>query len=227
MDNRSPVRTIDIEEAVLGKNQETATQNRLLFRHHGTLVVNVMSSPGSGKTALLETLLDRFAGRVKVAVIAADCATDNDAQRLYGRGADVVQIVTRGYCHVDAEMVSRALAKMDLTETKIVFVENVGNLVCPAAFDLGESLKVGVLSVTEGEDKPLKYPSLFSRVDAVVVNKIDIAEAVEWNRDLALEVLSEAAPTAPVFEVSARRGTGIAQLMAWLENGIPQGTEIS
>jgi hydrogenase nickel incorporation protein HypB len=185
------------------------------------LAVNVMSSPGSGKTALLEALLSRVEGRLRAAVIAGDCATDNDARRLGGRGAEIVQIVTGGYCHLDAEMISQALAQIDLDSTRLLFIENVGNLVCPAGFDLGEELKIGVLSVTEGEDKPLKYPSLFARVHAVIVNKIDIAEAVGWDRDKALEVIKTAAPSARVFEVSARTGAGLSDLLSWLESQLP------
>jgi hydrogenase nickel incorporation protein HypB len=214
-------RVVKIEESVLGKNQETANGNRRLFRESGVLAVNMMSSPGSGKTALLEALLSRVAGRLPAAVIAGDCATDNDARRLSGRGAEIVQVMTGGYCHLDAEMISRALANIDLAQTRLLFIENVGNLVCPAGFDLGEELKVGVLSVTEGEDKPLKYPSLFARVDAVIINKIDIAQAAGWDRDTALEALRTAAPGATLFEVSARTGAGLDALLTWLEAHLP------
>jgi len=214
-------RIVEIEESVLGKNQEAADKNRRLFAENGVLTINVMSSPGSGKTALLEAILSRIQGRLGAAVIAGDCATDNDAQRLRGRGAEIVQIVTGGYCHLDSEMIAKALPEIDLSATRLLFIENVGNLVCPASFDLGEALKIGVLSVTEGEDKPLKYPSLFARVDAVIVNKIDIAQAVEWDREKAMRALSAAAPHAVIFEVSARKGDGLGALLTWFEDRMP------
>jgi hydrogenase nickel incorporation protein HypB len=218
-------RIIKIEESILEKNQHSADENRKMLLENGVLAVNIMSSPGSGKTALLEAILTRIAGRLRGAVIAGDCATDNDARRLSGRGAQIVQIMTGGYCHLDANMVKEALDRIDLEKTDIVFIENVGNLVCPAGFDLGENIKVGVLSVTEGEDKPLKYPSLFARVNAVVINKIDIAQAADWDRTAALDALGAAAPGTTVFEVSARTGEGLGSILTWLEARIPASSD--
>ncbi|HEY3328953.1 MAG TPA: hydrogenase nickel incorporation protein HypB [Capsulimonadaceae bacterium] len=217
MTTHASPRVIAIEEAVQGKNQERADRNRQMFHDAGVLTINMMSSPGSGKTALLETTLARFEGRKKAAVIVGDLATDNDAQRLSGHGAEVVQITTGGYCHLDADMIARALSGIGLQGLDILIIENVGNLVCPATFDLGEDLKIGLVSTTEGEDKPLKYPSLFARVDAAVINKIDIGEIVGWDRAAAHFALGKAAPQAKLFELSARTGQGVDEWCTWLE----------
>lgn len=222
----SSPRVIEVEESILGKNQHAADQNRRLLREHGILAVNLMSSPGSGKTALLETLLGRLQGQLKAAVIVGDCATDNDGRRLAGRDAHVVQITTGGYCHLDAEMTAQALAQAPLPEIDILFIENVGNLVCPASFDLGEDFKIALLSVTEGEDKPLKYPSLFSRAAAVIVNKIDLAAAAEWDRERAMACLRDAAPGAAIFEASAKKGIGIDALLDWLRSRMQEKRRI-
>jgi hydrogenase nickel incorporation protein HypB len=212
--------TIEIEESVLGKNQEQADANRAKFKAAGTLAINLMSSPGSGKTALLEKTLERMAGRIPTAVIVGDVATDNDAKRLSGHGAQTVQITTGGYCHLDASMVQRALDSLSTDGLRLLIVENVGNLVCPAGFDLGEDFKIGLISVAEGEDKPAKYPSLFARVDAVVITKIDMAEIAEWNETAAYAALNSVAPDAPVFKTSSRTGDGLDAWCAWLEERI-------
>jgi len=207
---------IEIERAVLGKNQEAA--DRLRSRHLAarTLAINIMSSPGSGKTALVETTLERIKGRFRAAVIVGDLATDNDARRLSGHGAEVVQITTGGYCHLDAGMVTRALDDIDCSGLDLLIIENVGNLVCPASFDLGEDLRVGLLSVTEGEDKPVKYPSLFARVDSVVFSKMDIADVVGWDPVAGHAAIGSAAPNARVFELSARTGMGVDAWIDWI-----------
>jgi hydrogenase nickel incorporation protein HypB len=207
---------VKIEESVLDRNQEYADRIRTCFFNRGLRSINVMSSPGSGKTALLERLLETYKGNYKVAIIVGDLATDNDARRLSGRGAEVVQITTGGYCHLDAKMIEQTLEGFDLDELDLLVIENVGNLVCPAAFDLGEDVRVALLSVTEGEDKPLKYPSLFSRADVVVINKIDIAEVVEWDRAAAMDALHQVAPTALIFELSAKTGEGVREFCEWI-----------
>jgi hydrogenase nickel incorporation protein HypB len=218
LDVTSP-RVVVIEKAVLGKNQAMADRLRSLNHKNRTLSVNIMSSPGSGKTALLEATLTALRDKVRAAVIVGDLATDNDARRLSGHGSQIVQITTGGYCHLDAGMVKKALDELQPGDLDLLIIENVGNLVCPAAFDLGEDLRVGLLSVTEGEDKPVKYPSLFGRVDAVVISKIDIAEVVGWDRKIAHAAIRSAAPLAKVFELSPRSGAGME---AWLEYLVEQ-----
>ena len=175
----------------------------------GLKVLNVVSSPGSGKTTLLQKTLERLSGRVRAAVIVGDLATDNDAERLRSAGAPVIQITTGTLCHLEAEMVSRAMANLDLKNLDLLIIENVGNLVCPASFDLGESVRVALLSTTEGEDKPLKYPPIFQNADAVVLTKMDLAEAVEFNAAAARTNLRQASPRARLFETSAKTGLGM------------------
>jgi hydrogenase nickel incorporation protein HypB len=188
---------------------------RARFVEAGTLVVNIVSSPGSGKTALLEETLTRLKARgMSVAAIVGDLETDNDAQRLARSGVPVRQIETHGLCHLEAAMVEDRLAGWDLAAIEILFIENVGNLVCPTSWDLGEHLRVALLSVTEGEDKPLKYPGLFNTSDLAVITKIDLAAAVEFDRALALANIEQVRPGMPVLEVATKTGTGIE---AWIE----------
>jgi hydrogenase nickel incorporation protein HypB len=202
-------RVIEVHEAVLGKNDVLAARNRERFLELGILAINIMSSPGSGKTALLERTLTDLAATMPMAVIVGDVATANDAVRLGGKGGHVVQIMTHGYCHLDADMVSRALEAVPLEDLRLLFIENVGNLVCPASFDLGEARRVALLSVTEGEDKPLKYPTLFSTAHAVIINKMDLAEVVGFDGDAARASIRAVAPDAAIFELSARTGAGM------------------
>ena len=209
-------RTVDVRRAVLSENDRLAERNRGFFAARGMLVVNVVSSPGSGKTALLERTLADLKAHAPVAVIVGDLATDNDAQRLRRSGAPAVQITTGTACHLDAHMVQHALEELGPAPVEILFIENVGNLVCPASFDLGEDLRVVVTSVTEGEDKPLKYPVIFQKADVVLVSKIDLAAAVDFQRDAALASIREAAPGAAVFEVSSRTGAGLQAWYDWL-----------
>jgi hydrogenase nickel incorporation protein HypB len=205
---------VEVNKALLGKNTELAAQNRERFQAHRLLVVNVLSGPGSGKTALLERTLTDLSGRLRIGVQVGDLQTDNDARRLSGRGAPVVQIVTGGCCHLDASMIAQANEKLDLAALDLLIIENVGNLVCTAAYDLGEDLRVVLLSVTEGEDKPLKYPVLFRRADLVLITKIDIAEAVGADLDALRENIRKTAPGATVLDLSSRSGAG---LRAWYD----------
>jgi hydrogenase nickel incorporation protein HypB len=213
-------RTIEIHEALLGKNEALAERNRAMFRARGLTVINVLSSPGSGKTTFVQRTIADLKGRRRIGVIVGDLATDNDARRLRETGAPVVQIVTGTVCHLDAEMVARAAERVGLDDLDTLIVENVGNLVCPSAYDLGESLRVVLLSTTEGEDKPLKYPSMFQTADIVVVNKIDLAEAVEFDREAALRAISDVAPGAQVVVVSAKTGVGMEAWYACLEHRV-------
>ncbi len=207
-------REIILEQRVLAKNDEAATANRHWLEERGVVALNIISSPGSGKTLLLEKTLDRLRGRVSCAVITGDQQTDLDAQRLAGKGAHVHGIQTGSACHLHAAQVGALLPHVLDEDTQLLFIENVGNLVCPAAFDLGESFKVALLSTPEGEDKPLKYPALFARASVVVINKLDLAEAVGWNAVECRRNLRRIHPGVFIFELSAKTGVGMD---AWIE----------
>jgi hydrogenase nickel incorporation protein HypB len=207
-----------VHQAILQRNDRQAERNRGFFRALGILTVNVVSSPGSGKTELILRTIERLENRLRVGVIVGDVATDNDARRLRASGSPVVQITTGTLCHLDSDMVARAVGQLSPKELDLLVLENVGNLVCPAAFDLGEDLRVALLSVTEGEDKPLKYPPLFSSAHVVVVTKTDLGDAAGYDRRLALDNIRRAAPQASVFEVSARCGTGMETWCDFLVN---------
>jgi hydrogenase nickel incorporation protein HypB len=209
------LRTVAIHTALLTKNDRFAERNRGYFQAKRLLVFNLLSSPGSGKTALLERMIRDLGDRsseqrsLKMGVIVGDLETDNDAQRLRQAGAPAIQITTGHACHLEAEMVARAMSQLDLDALDLLVIENVGNLVCPAAYDLGETLRVVLLSVTEGEDKPLKYPTMFKTADVILLTKIDIADAVGFNRELAIANIQRVAPQAQIFEISARRGDNL------------------
>ena len=213
-------RLLEIRKGVLDKNDRLAQDLRARFRAAGAYVVNLVSSPGTGKTAFLEKTLGRLLARgVPAAALVGDLATENDAQRLARSGAPVRQIITGDICHLEAHMVAARLEGWDLAGLPFLFIENVGNLVCPAEYDLGEDLRVVLLSVTEGEDKPLKYPVMFHLADAAILTKIDLAAAVEFDGDLAHRNLQAARPGLRVFETSAKTGQG---LEAWLDFLIEQ-----
>lgn len=205
-----------LAQDLLAANDALAAANRELFRRHGTLAVNVMGSPGSGKTALLEVTLPRLGPDWPCAVVEGDIATARDAQRIAALGVPVVQLNTGGACHLDAAMVSRALREMSLAGQRFLFIENVGNLVCPAEFDLGVDLTVVVYSVAEGVDKPEKYPLAFQKAEAVVLSKVDLLPHLGLTGEDFLSVLSSCAPQAAVFPLSAREGTGVAEWCGWL-----------
>ncbi len=205
-------RNLDVHQSVLSENDRLAERNRGYFQARKVNVLNLISSPGAGKTALLERTLADLSDSVRMAVVVGDLATENDARRLRGRGAEVIQVTTGTLCHLDAAMIRSSLEALDLDEVDHLFIENVGNLVCPASFDLGESLRVVLLSVTEGEDKPLKYPPAFKAADLVILTKTDLIEATGFDRAAALDTLRRVAPQASVIELSARTGEG---LEAW------------
>jgi hydrogenase nickel incorporation protein HypB len=214
MSGEEPRRLIAVQEALLSKNDRAARANREWFRAAGVRVLNVLSSPGSGKTEFLRRTIMDLEGKLRIGVIVGDLATDNDARRLHETGAPAVQIATGTVCHLEADMVRRAAEALGLADLDLLIIENVGNLVCPASYDLGEDLRVVLLSVTEGEDKPLKYPVVFERADVVVISKIDLADAVGFDRKAARSNIRKAAPSATLFEVSARTGRGME---AWNE----------
>jgi len=207
-------RIVEVRQGILKKNDLLAHDLRRRFADSGVFVVSLVSSPGTGKTAFLEATLTALKNDYRVAALVGDLATDRDAQRLGRSGVPVQQIVTGTVCHLDAEMVDRALAGWDLAALDFLFVENVGNLVCPASYDLGEALRVVLLSVTEGEDKPLKYPTIFNAADLAVITKMDLADAVGFDRAEAHRNIREICPRIEIVETSARTGEGMA---AWLE----------
>jgi hydrogenase nickel incorporation protein HypB len=203
-------RVVEVRQGLLRKNDELAALNRARFRAQGVWVLNLLSSPGSGKTALLERTLTQLRSHgLRCAVIVGDLATDNDARRLRRAEVPVVQITTGNVCHLDAVMVDRAASELDLDGMDLLVIENVGNLVCPASYDLGEDARAVLLSVTEGEDKPLKYPKIFKIADVVVVSKTDLAGPAGFDRAAALENIHGVAPQAMVLETSARTGEGL------------------
>ncbi len=209
---------IAISHAILDKNDRLAERNRGYFMAKEVLVLNMLSSPGSGKTSLIERTLTDLSQDLRAGVIVGDLETDNDAQRLLTTGSPAIQITTGTVCHLEADMVMNAARQLDLDAIELLIIENVGNLVCPAVYDLGEDLRVALLSVTEGEDKPLKYPTAFKSADVVIVNKIDIAEVVGFDRDKAINNIKKIAPQATIFEVSARSGEGMERWYSYLQS---------
>jgi hydrogenase nickel incorporation protein HypB len=210
-------RIVEVRRNILKKNDLAATTLRGRFQAAGVFVASLVSSPGAGKTALLERTLALVQRRYRTAALVGDLATDCDAERLRRSGAPVRQITTGTVCHLDAEMIDRSLAEWPLDTLDWLFIENVGNLVCPASYDLGEQFRAVLLSVTEGEDKPLKYPTIFNTADVVVVTKIDLSAAVGFDRDALLRNVDRARPGLEVIEVSARTGEGMEGWLTMLE----------
>lgn len=210
-------RILEVRTRILKANDELARELRRGFEQVGLLVVNIVSSPGTGKTTFLKETLVRLAARGEAcAAVVGDLETDNDARRLAESGVPVRQINTHGLCHLEAEMVARHLEGWDLAGLRYLFIENVGNLVCPTSWDLGESVRLALLSVTEGEDKPLKYPGLFNTADVAALTKLDLAEACEFDRALALANIDAVRPGMKVFETSAKTGAGLDEWLGYL-----------
>jgi len=216
------VQSVDVNVPLLEKNDILAERNRGYFLGRGLLALNIVSSPGSGKTTLLERTLDEFGLEERCAVLVGDLETDNDGRRLNRPHAAVAQITTGTVCHLDAAMIARAAEEIDLDGVRVLFIENVGNLVCPASFDLGEQVRVVLLSCTEGEDKPLKYPPIFKSANLVLLTKTDIAEALGFDRALAVENIRRIAPQAQVIEVSSRNGEGVPAWYEFLRARLPR-----
>ena len=194
---------------ILGANDEIAAQNRKIFSERGVVVMNLIGSPGSGKTTLLEQTLTRLADKIKIAVIEGDLFTAKDAERIERAGVDVIQINTAGGCHLDAAMIQKACTSLDLNAIDLLIVENVGNLVCPAEFDIGENFKAVVLSITEGDDKPLKYPLIFKESAVAVLNKIDLIPFTNFNLEQARADLSTINPQIKIIETSCTKSIGL------------------
>ncbi|MBX7223916.1 MAG: hydrogenase nickel incorporation protein HypB [Blastocatellia bacterium] len=211
-------RLVQVREHVLKKNDLLARALRARFTAAQVLAVSLVSSPGSGKTALLEKTLTNLPRDCRTAALVGDLATDNDAARLRRSGAPVRQITTGTVCHLEAEMVQRALGDWKLEELDFLFIENVGNLVCPASYDIGEHLRLVLMSVTEGEDKPLKYPTIFNSADAAVITKMDLAAAVEFDSAAAYRNIHLVRPGIPILEVSAKTGQGMEPWLNFLQS---------
>jgi hydrogenase nickel incorporation protein HypB len=212
-------RLVEVRKNILKQNDLVARALRQRFHDAGVFVVSLVSSPGAGKTSLLEQTLTRLHPRFRVAALVGDLATENDAARLARSGAPVRQITTGTVCHLEAAMVETALDGWTLDELDFLFIENVGNLVCPASYDLGESMRLVVLSVTEGEDKPLKYPTIFNTSDVALVTKVDLAEAVGFDWDAALASIQSVRPGMVTLGVSAKTGAGMNEYLDVLESG--------
>ena len=210
-------RVIRVERDLLEANDRVAAQNRTLFRSRGILALNLVSSPGSGKTSLLVATLQALRGRMPLAVVEGDQATDNDALRIRETGVAALQVNTGKGCHLDARMVARACETLPLPVDGVLFIENVGNLVCPASFDLGEAHKVVLASVTEGEDKPLKYPNMFAASDLMLVSKTDLLPHLRFDVDALIANAQRVNPRIEVLQVSAQTGAGFAQWLEWLD----------
>jgi hydrogenase nickel incorporation protein HypB len=218
-DHHHESRTIRIEEDLLAKNNRLAAGNRQLFTAKQLLVLNLVSSPGSGKTSLLERTLTDLKKELKFSVLEGDQQTSNDADRIAATGVPVKQINTGAGCHLDAHMIGHGIENFDLAETQVLMIENVGNLVCPASFDLGEDHKVAVLSITEGEDKPLKYPLMFQAADLMLINKIDLLPYVDFDLEQCKGFARQVNPQIQIMELSCHSGAGMQQWYDWLIQG--------
>jgi len=212
-------RIVKLEQDLLAKNNGYAEANRRYLSAQGIFALNLVSSPGSGKTALLVKTIEALHGQQPLAVIEGDQQTDNDAARIRAAGAPAIQINTGKGCHLDAQMVGQAMQRLDLQDDSLLLIENVGNLVCPASFDLGEAHKVVILSVTEGEDKPLKYPDMFRAADLMLLNKCDLLPHLDFDAGLAIEYARRINPELQVIRISATSGAGMAEWLEWIKDG--------
>jgi hydrogenase nickel incorporation protein HypB len=218
----SEPRLVEVRRNVLKQNDVIARSLRERFRSAGIFVVSLVSSPGSGKTVFLEKTLTQLQPRFRVAALVGDLATENDAVRLARSKAPVKQITTGTLCHLEAAMVESAVRDWDLNQLDFLFIENVGNLVCPSSYDLGENLRLILMSVTEGEDKPLKYPTIFNSADVAVVTKIDLAEAAEFDWNAAQANIQSVRPGMKIFRLSAKNGVGMEQYLEFLANHLAE-----
>ena len=210
-------RRVRIEQDILAKNNAYAAANRRRFSDHGIFVLNLVSSPGSGKTTLLVKTIAALDGRLQLAVIEGDQQTSHDAERIRATGAQAIQINTGKGCHLDARMVGHAMEKLDLPDAGVLMIENVGNLVCPAAFDLGEAHKVVILSVTEGEDKPVKYPDMFHAADLMILNKTDLLPYLDFDSEQCIQYAKQVNPRIKILSLSAKTGEGMELWLRWLK----------
>jgi hydrogenase nickel incorporation protein HypB len=207
---------IDLNKKILSRNEECAQKNKDFFKEHGILCLNVISSPGSGKTTTISRTIKDLNDKLKIGVIEGDIKTDTDAQKIRAAGAEAVQIETQGACHLSAEQVNRAIDSLGAEKMDVVIIENVGNLVCPSAFDLGEAARVILLSVPEGDDKPVKYPGTFAEADVVLISKIDLFDYIDFNLERVLADIRVVNPEAKIFQLSATTGEGMENWYEWL-----------
>ena len=215
---------IKVLKDILSANDALARGNQSRLKEHGILTINVMSSPGAGKTSLLLQTVDKLKEKARLAVIEGDVASTIDADKINERGVSAVQINTAGGCHLDANMIEQALNNLPLDDVDLLFIENVGNLICPAEFNLGEDRKVILLSLPEGDDKPYKYPLMFSEADVVLINKIDLLSHIDFDTDAFIKAVSGLNPKAKIFQVSCKTGQGLDDWFAWLQNEM-EGTK--
>lgn len=213
----SQARMVRIEQDILSKNNQYAAANRDYFSRHGLLALNLVSSPGSGKTTLLTKTIDLARAEFEMSVIEGDQQTSHDAERIRATGVNALQINTGKGCHLDAHMIGHALENLKPEDQSVLFIENVGNLVCPAGFDLGEAHKVAILSVTEGEDKPLKYPDMFHAADLMILNKIDLLPYVDFNLEQCIQYAKQVNPRIKILQLSAKTGAGMDSWIQWIK----------
>jgi len=211
------IKVLTIAEDILGANEEKARENRKRFDRHGILAVNVMSSPGAGKTSLILQTISQLKEKARIAVIEGDVASSLDADKIHKQGVAVVQINTAGGCHLDANMIEKALDNLPLDEIDLLLIENVGNLICPAEFALGEHKRVMLLSLPEGDDKAYKYPLMFTEADVVLINKIDLLPFLEFNTASFTDAVSGLNPRVKIFQVSCKTGQGLEGWFSWLQ----------
>ena len=212
---------VEVLKGLLDANDHEALHNREHFERHKVLAINLMSSPGAGKTALLEATIEALGDDVRVAVVEGDLETENDAERIRAKGVPAIQISTGSACHLDAHMVHTALHDLDLDDVDVVFIENVGNLVCPASFDLGQHINVALLSTPEGDDKPAKYPVMFRAADLVLITKSDLLEVLDdFDPDAAERCVRDIANPAPLFRISAKTGLGMDTWLDWVRQEV-------
>jgi hydrogenase nickel incorporation protein HypB len=209
---------VSLNQKILSRNEECAKKNKAFFKEHDVLCLNVISSPGSGKTTTISRTIKDLGDQIRIGVIEGDIKTDTDAQKIRDAGGEAVQIETHGACHLSAEQVYNAIKALDAEKMDVVIIENVGNLVCPSAFDLGEAQRVILLSVPEGDDKPIKYPGTFAEADVVLINKIDLADYIDFNLERALADICVVNPDVEIFQVSATTGEGMDAWYEWLKN---------
>jgi hydrogenase nickel incorporation protein HypB len=211
---------IDVSKPIFDRNERFAAENRALFAEHGVFVLDLLASPGAGKTSTILATIAALRDRYRIAVIEGDIASDVDAQKIKAHGVPAVQINTGGACHLESDMIRRAVDTLEIAEIDLLIVENVGNLVCPTDFDLGENAKVMILSVPEGHDKPYKYPNIFARAEAVILNKYDTMPVFDFDEDEFREVVRRLNATVPVFPMAATKGQGVAEWAEWLADRI-------
>lgn len=211
---------VTVERKILKKNDEIAAENRQIFKKNKLFTINLLSSPGSGKTSLLEKTIEQLNNSIKIGVVEGDVQTDNDAQRIAKYNVPVVQIVTNGGCHLEAKLVQNALENFDLSTLELLVIENVGNLVCPANYDLGEDKKIVMLSTTEGDDKPSKYPSMFRVSDVMIVNKTDLLEYVDFDMNRVREHAHTINPNLEIIELSCKTGEGLDVWIDWIRDNL-------